>query len=155
MLVFLDIDGVIVPAKGWKSPEMLADGFPAFSSKATFMFRKLIANGGTVLLTTSHKAKFSLGEWKTIFSRRDIAVEKLYCLPPNTSNLTRFGEIVDWFNVNNVTEPFIIIDDDKSLNALPDFLKKHLVLTSPYIGLTEEHQALIDNILTDQALVKA
>ena len=35
MLLFLDIDGVMVPAKGWKSAELLEDGFPVFSTKAT------------------------------------------------------------------------------------------------------------------------
>jgi hypothetical protein len=30
MLIFLDIDGVMVCVKGWKSPELLNDGFPAF-----------------------------------------------------------------------------------------------------------------------------
>ena len=39
MLLFLDIDGVMVPAKGWKSPELLNDGFPAFSSRPLMHFR--------------------------------------------------------------------------------------------------------------------
>ncbi|MDI3318583.1 HAD domain-containing protein [Pinibacter soli] len=43
MLIFLDIDGVMVPAKGWKAPEMLSDGFPAFSNKATNALRNLVS----------------------------------------------------------------------------------------------------------------
>jgi hypothetical protein len=31
MLIFLDIDGVMVPAKSWERPVLLKDGFPAFS----------------------------------------------------------------------------------------------------------------------------
>ena len=39
MLFFLDIDGVMVPAKGWKSPEFLDDGFPAFNIRQSIRFR--------------------------------------------------------------------------------------------------------------------
>ena len=139
MLFFLDIDGVMVPAKGWKSPEVLNDGFPAFSNKAIRAFQSLISEEDTVMLTTSHKAKFSVEEWKSIFKNRGINVEKIKSLPDNFNNLSRKDEIVNWFNVNNVDDNFVIIDDDKSLNELPHFLKKNLIQTSPYIGLTEEH----------------
>jgi hypothetical protein len=45
---------------------------------------------------------------------------------------------VNWFTANDVKEDFIIIDDDKSLNELPGFLKKRLIQTSSTFGLTEE-----------------
>ena len=32
MIIFLDIDGVMVPAKGWKVPDQLDDGFPALGA---------------------------------------------------------------------------------------------------------------------------
>jgi len=147
MLFFLDIDGVMVPAKGWKSPEFLNDGFPAFSSKAISALQGLISDDVTIMLTTSHKAKFSIDEWKSIFKNRGINTEKIKSLPENFNNLSRKDEIVNWFNVNNVDEDFVIIDDDKSLNELPDFLKKNLVQTSPYIGLTEEHSEAIKSLL--------
>jgi HAD domain in Swiss Army Knife RNA repair proteins len=139
MLFFLDIDGVMVPAKGWKSPEFLNDGFPAFSSKSTSTLQALISEDVTIMLTTSHKSKFSIEEWKSIFKNRGINIEKIKLLPENFNNLSRKDEIVNWFNVNKVNENFVIIDDDKCLNELPDFLKENLVQTSPYIGLTEEH----------------
>ncbi len=147
MLFFLDIDGVMVPAKGWKSPEFLNDGFPAFSNKAVRALQNLISKEVTVILTTSHKAKFSNEEWKNIFRNRSINIEKIKSLPENFNNLSRKDEIVNWFNVNNVKEEFVIIDDDKSLNDLPDFLKKNFVQTSPQIGLTEEHSEAIKSIL--------
>lgn len=146
MLFFLDIDGVMVPAKGWKSPEFLNDGFPAFSSKATLTLQNLISEEDTVMLTTSHKSKFSIEEWKSIFKNRGISIEKIKSLPENFNNLSRKEEIVNWFNVNNVDEDFVIIDDDKSLNELPPFLKENLIQTSPYIGLTEEHSEAIKSI---------
>lgn len=139
MLIFLDIDGVMVPAKGWKSPELLNDGFPLFSSKATIALNQLISDNDTIMLTTSHKANFSIEEWKSIFSNRGIQTNKIERLPANIDNLNRKDEIVNWFKANHVDEKFIIIDDDASLNELPDYLKAHLVMPSPLIGLTEEH----------------
>lgn len=148
MLFFLDIDGVMVPAKGWKSPEFLSDGFPAFSSKATITLQSLISEEVTVMLTTSHKSRFSIGEWKNIFKNRGINIEKIKSLAENSNNLSRKEEIVRWFNSNHVNENFVIIDDDKSLNELPDFLKKHWIQTSPFVGLTEEHSEAIKSILS-------
>lgn len=147
MLLFLDIDGVMVPAKGWKSPEILNDGFPAFSSKATRTLQRLISGDVTVMLTTSHKSNFSIEEWKDIFKNRGITIERLKPLPGNFTNISRKDEIINWFNLNNVNEDFVIIDDDKSLNDLPDCLKKNLIQTSPYIGLTEEHLDIVKFII--------
>ena len=139
MLFFLDIDGVMVPAKGWKSPEFLDDGFPAFSNKAIQTLQRLISIEDTVMLTTSHKSKFSIEEWKNIFKNRGINVEKIKTLPANIGNLSRKDEIVNWFSGNSVDDNFVIIDDDKSLNDLPDFYKENLIQTSSHVGLTEEH----------------
>jgi hypothetical protein len=144
MLIFLDIDGVMVPAKGWKAPELMKDGFPVFSSKAVQALRSLMAEDSTIMLTTSHKANYTKEEWNSIFSNRGIDVHRIGSLDENIQNLSRRDEIVNWFNVNHVKEDFIIIDDDKSLNGLPDFLKSRLVLTSALVGLTEEHVAMIN-----------
>lgn len=147
MLFLLDIDGVMVPAKGWKAPEFLSDGFPAFSSKATRTLQRLLSEEVTVILTTSHKSNFSIEEWKNIFRNRGIIIEKIKALPENFKHLSRKDEIISWFDTNHTGEDFIIIDDDTSLNGLPDFLKKNLIQTSPYVGLTEEHLDAIQSIL--------
>lgn len=146
MLFLLDIDGVMVPAKGWKTPEFLNDGFPAFSSKSVSTLQRLIAEEDTIILTTSHKAKFSIDEWKSIFKNRGITIEKISLLPENFTHLSRKDEIVNWFTINNSNEDFVIIDDDSSLHELPDFLKENWVQTSPHIGLTEEHVEAIKSI---------
>ena len=151
MLIFLDIDGVMVPAKSWKSPELLNDGFPAFSSKATHVLQCLITEDTTIMLTTSHKANFSIDQWKSIFKSRGIDVANLRCLPANVKNLSRKEEIVNWFSANNPDDAYLIIDDDKSLNDLPHFLKETLIQTSPYIGLTEEHLEIAKQILFNQS----
>ena len=147
MLFFLDIDGVMVPAKSWKTPEFLNDGFPAFSSSATRVLQSLLSEGDIVMLTTSHKSKYSIEEWKSIFKNRGINIEKIKSLPQNLNNISRKEEIVNWFNFNNVDDNFVIIDDDKSLNELPNYLKDNFILTSSYIGLTEEHVETIKSIL--------
>ena len=151
MRIFLDIDGVMMPAKGWKRPELLHDGFPVFSVLATHILQNMISEDTIITLTTSHKANFSVEEWKNIFKNRNINIQNLECLPANVENLSRQDEIVNWFNVNTINDSFIIIDDDKSLNELPYFLKKNLVQTSPYLGLTEEHLAIAKTILNNQS----
>ncbi len=147
MLIFLDIDGVMVPAKGWARPELLKDGFPAFSAKATRALQQLVTPQVVVMLTTSHKSNYTVDEWKQLFEKRGIGINHLQTLDNNINNLSRKDEIVQWFNVNPTNQAFVIIDDDKGLQALPDFLKQHLILTSPLIGLTEEHVAEAKTIL--------
>ncbi|PPL04265.1 hypothetical protein SAMN05444682_10153 [Parapedobacter indicus] len=43
-----------------------------------------------------------------------------------------------------MNEDFLIIDDDKSLNALPDYLRRRVVQPSGSVGLT--------GVLADEAL---
>jgi hypothetical protein len=147
MIIFLDIDGVMVPAKGWKTPELLADGFPAFSSKASKVLQSLISEDTIIMLTTSHKSNYTITEWKNIFKSRGVNVRKIKSLHKNVDNLSRKDEILNWLTTNPTNNDFVIIDDDKSLNALPEYLKKKLILTSSYIGLTEEHLLDIQAIL--------
>jgi 16S rRNA C1402 (ribose-2'-O) methylase RsmI len=139
MLLLLDIDGVMVPANSWKKPEFLNDGFPAFSQKATQALQKIISEtSADIVLTTSHKSKYEIKEWDSIFKNRNIQVNKISRLCENTNYLNRKEEIINWFNSNDIYEEFIIIDDDKSLNALPKFLKDRLIQTSGSLGLTNE-----------------
>lgn len=144
MLIFLDIDGVMVPAKNWENPELMNDGFPAFSNKSVAVLQKLITDDVTIMLTTSHKANYSIEEWKNIFKNRNIVANKIKSLPENVKKLSRKDEIINWFSLHNTNEPFLIIDDDKSLNDLPQFLKKKLVQTSTHIGLNESHWDIIN-----------
>lgn len=139
MLILLDIDGVMVPATSWKKPEFSQDGFSAFSNKAVLSINKIInQTSATILLSTSHKSKYSISEWQEIFILRGIIVEKIESLPENILNLNRKQEILNWYENFSSNENFVILDDDKSLNGLPKNLKEKLVLTSPLVGLTNE-----------------
>ena len=152
MLIFLDIDGVMAPAKSWQRPDILEDGFVDFSSKAVSVLQDVLAQNAdtTIILTTSHKSRFSLSQWKIIFERRGLNVNKLESLNDNTDFQSRKVEILNWFDSNDIHEDFIIIDDDKSLNDLPKFYKDRLVLTSTLIGLNEVHWAQIQAIVSTQ-----
>lgn len=147
MLLYLDIDGVMVPANSWRRPEILEDGFPAFSAKATSSLNRIIYySSANIVLTTSHKHKYTLNEWINIFKRRNINIKQIKRLPENTMHLNRKEELGHWFANNKLGNDFLIIDDDKSLNGLPKHLKNHLIQTSGSVGLTE--------YLADEALEK-
>jgi len=60
--------------------------------------------------------------------------------------LNRKDELLHWFNAKHLQENFIIIDDDKSLNGLPEYLKDKLIQTSGSVGLTD--------YLAEEALIK-
>ena len=137
MRILLDIDGVMVPVSSWKPAELLNDGFSRFSNRAVANLQKIISEtGASIVLTTSHKGNFSLAEWGRIFNARGIC-SRIERLDYNSTNLSRKEEILIWLNVHKNEDDFVIIDDDKSLNALPTQIKNKLILTSPMIGLTE------------------
>ena len=152
MLVFLDIDGVMAPAKSWQRPDLLEDGFVQFSTKATRVLQNLLDHftDSTIILTTSHKSRFSLSHWKSIFERRGLRVNEIKSLNDNTDFQSRKDEILNWLDSNDVQEDFIIIDDDKSLNDLPKFYKDRLILTSTLVGLNESHWAQIQAIVNTE-----
>lgn len=138
MQIYLDIDGVMVPGNSWRKPEILEDGFPRFSRTATNSLVRIISKSSAeIVLITSHKNLYSLKEWKIIFKKRNIEVKKISKLPKNTDNLNRKDELMKWFDSNQISESFIIIDDDKSLNSLPVFFKNKLIQPSASVGLTE------------------
>lgn len=138
MLILLDIDGVMVQAASWKRVEILNDGFSSFNARAISGLQRIISEtGASILLTTSHKYKYNLDQWKDIFAARGINAN-INRLEDNLTFLNRKEEILRWYSNNNV-EDFVIIDDDKSLNGLPFNLKEKLVQTTPMIGLTEEN----------------
>ena len=138
MLLYLDIDGVMVPASSWRKLEILEDGFPEFSSRATAALNKIItATNADIVLTTSHKHSFTLEGWVEIFKTRGVIVNNVSRLPQNINTLSRKQELLEWFNPENSLEKFIIIDDDKSLNGLPENLKNRLIQTSGSVGLTD------------------
>jgi hypothetical protein len=140
MLILLDIDGVMVPANSWKKPEFLDDGFPVFNSRSVKALQKIISEtDASLLLTTSHKSKYNISQWRNIFKSRGINAKHIHRLSSNSLHSSRKEEILNWYMAKHTrNEEFVIIDDDKLLNDLPGNIKSNLVLTSPSVGLTDE-----------------
>ncbi|MCW3084577.1 MAG: hypothetical protein JWP12_1943 [Bacteroidetes bacterium] len=155
MLIFLDIDGVMIPAASWKPTPNLDDDFPQFSMKAVSNLNQiLIETNASIVLTTSHKSRFSTSEWESIFKARGIDV-KIQKLDDNLNNLDRKGEILNWIDKNWNYEKFVIIDDDKNLNGLPTEIKEKLVLTKSLVGINEEDASSAIDMLKKRSLVAA
>ena len=147
MRILLDIDGVMVTTPSWKRVEVLDDDFPDFNRKAIDNLLKIInQTNASIVLTTSHKSRFTLSEWKSIFMKRGVSVDSISCLSGYTNSLNRKEEILNWAK-DESHQDFVIIDDDKSLNDLPLELKSKCVLTSPLIGLDENAASTAIGIL--------
>lgn len=137
--IYLDIDGVMVPANAWRKPEIMEDGFPEFSPKAVRALGSILStSSATIVLTTSHKSNYSSKEWKSIFNKRNIPVQKITKLPANKQHLNRKEELMGYFAGKKMHSDFIIIDDDKSLNGLPPSFKDKLIQTNGSVGLTQD-----------------
>ncbi len=147
MFILLDIDGVMLPAKSWQKPELLQDGFPVFASGAVQVLQEILTEADTIVLTTSHRSRFNVEQWKSIFRNRGIEVSKLLCTDSNTQLRSRREEVIHWLVSRPSGENFIIIDDDKSLNDLPAAFKERLLLTSPMIGLNVQHMQSLRELL--------
>jgi len=153
MLILLDIDGVLVPANSWRKPEFHADGFPMFNSRSAQALQRILTEtNASVLLTTSHKTKYTAAEWRGMLRSRGITPKKLNRLNTNTLLTSRKDEILEWYMKKHVDEEFVIIDDDKMLNDLPENIKANLVLTSSSVGLTDDLANDAISILRKQAL---
>jgi hypothetical protein len=151
MRIFLDIDGVMVPARGWEKPVLLEDGFPAFSTKAVLALAEIVRSADTVVLTTSHRTRFTVEQWKHIFMHRGLPLESMELLPEYASKKNRREELQHWFHDNWEDEPFVIIDDDKSLHDLPQTFKERWIETSPYVGLTPDHVSVVQGKVSRHA----
>lgn len=146
MLIFLDIDGVMVSGATWKVPEFLEDGFPMFLENAVKSLNSLICEDSKIILSTSHRDRFTLSEWKRLFRRRGIDVNEFEKIPSSHGLKKRKDEILEWFATHPRPENFLIIDDDKSLYDLPKDLKKHLVVTSSLMGLAMENLQAVEGL---------
>lgn len=142
MKILLDIDGVLVTTPAWRSTEILADGFMKFNENAANNLQRLITKtDAEIILTTTHRITYSLDIWKDIFKERGILINSISKLSDKISvetMLDRAGEIKEWFEINGDKNNFVIIDDDLSLNGLPEIIKDKCVMTKPLIGLDEE-----------------
>lgn len=119
MKLFLDIDGVMVHANPHRTIELEDDGFYRFASKAISVINSI--ENAEIILSTSHRHRFTIHEWEKIFEKRGIHFVSISIIETeNSHKISRREEIEKWVNLKNYSvNEIIIIDDDKSLNGLP------------------------------------
>lgn len=137
MIVFLDIDGVMVHANPHRKVDMEDDGFYRFKSEAVSAINTI--KDAEIILSTSHRLRFSLSEWRKLFKRRGVNFRKISIIDSEYSiYMSRKDEIEIWIERHHLDyNNLIIIDDDKSLNNLKSPLRDRVVLTKPYVGLND------------------
>ncbi len=138
--LILDIDGVLVTTPSWKLPKILDDGFMEFNKRASENLSFLLSLTEVhFVLSTSHKHHYSITKWIEIFARRAI-FPQLISKINNTDvyHTKRITEIVSWIESQDHNIPFLILDDDSSLQSLPSDSKSRWVQTSPLKGFDDE-----------------
>jgi len=140
MLLLLDIDGVMETSPAWKTPKFLADGFYQFNTEAQENLKEIVTQfKPEIVLTTTHRVNYTLDEWRQIFQARGIHITKISKINEaqnNTEIRKRNVEIEAWFHQNKEAD-FIILDDDKSLHALPQSIKDHWICIDALLGITK------------------
>ena len=135
MKVFLDIDGVMVHANPHRKVDLEDDGFYKFKSEAVSAINTI--KNAEIVLSTSHRHRFSLSEWRKLFKRRGVNFRKISIIDLEyTIHKSRKEELEIWIETHHLDyDDLIIIDDDKSLNNLKSALRDRVVLTQSYLGL--------------------
>jgi hypothetical protein len=156
MTILLDIDGVLVTTPSWKPTEQLSDGFMKFNETATENLAILfMETNASIVLTTTHRINFDETQWKEIFNTRGLHFHTITKLNSNTridQLVDRATEIKEWVEQYGEQENYVIIDDDLSINGLPNEIKERWVSTRPLIGFDKDAQAKALYILSTNQL---
>lgn len=142
MTILLDIDGVLETTPSWRKAEIHSDGFMMLNEKAlenlSILYRRTNAS---IILTSTHRIKYDETKWKEIFKNRGLNFETISKLNNKTEIsqlLDRGTEIKEWVEKEGMNVNYVIIDDDLSINALPDDIKQRWVSTKSTIGFDKE-----------------
>ena len=142
MTILLDIDGVLETTPSWRQAEIHSDGFMKLNEKAlenlSILHKRTKAS---IVLTTTHRINYDEKKWKEIFKLRGFNFETISKLNDKTeiSQLVDRGtEIKEWVENKGEGQNYVIIDDDQSINALPEYIKERWVATRPSIGFDKE-----------------
>ncbi|MBK8672891.1 MAG: hypothetical protein IPN93_07865 [Bacteroidetes bacterium] len=152
MTILLDIDGVLETTPIWRQAEIHSDGFMKMNEKAlenlSILYKRTNAS---IVLTTTHRINYDETEWKIIFKNRGLIFDTISKLNDKTkiSHLADRGtEIKEWVERIGKNINYVILDDDKSINALPENIKDRWVSTNPLIGFDKESLEKALRILT-------
>jgi Swiss Army Knife RNA repair-like protein len=142
MTILLDIDGVLVTTPPWRTVEQHEDGFMKFNEEASRNLAELLSKtDAEVVLTTTHRITYSTDKWIDIFQNRGIPVTKLTKLNALTAiheMKDRGTEILEWVQNIEGSSKYVILDDDLSINNLPNQIRDKWVKTQSFRGFNKE-----------------
>ena len=142
MIILLDIDGVLETTPTWRQVEIHSDGFMKLNEKALENLSTLHKRtNASIVLTTTHRINYDETKWIEIFRLRGLNFETISKLNNKTEIsqlLDRGTEIKEWVEKKGEGQNYVIIDDDQSINALPEYIKERWVATRPSIGFDKE-----------------
>lgn len=149
-VIFLDIDGVLNDAA---TDEYTPAKFMGIDDYKVKFLRQIVdATGASIVLTSTWKTEWSKNEEflsvDGAYLNSKLAEESLHILDKTTDKiLDRGAGIMRWLNDHPEVKSWVVIDDDiftdyKEYDVLP-----HLVKTSFYFGLTQEHASQCIKIL--------
>ncbi len=142
MIILLDIDGVLETTPSWKKLELEPDGFMKLNKSCLenlITFYSL--TNASVVLTTTHRINYTEAQWKEIFKARGLVFDSISKLNNKTAinQLLEKGiEIQEWAETFGAGKNYIIIDDDLSLNKMPNSIKERWITTQPHKGFDKE-----------------
>lgn len=137
-ILILDLDGVLITTPPWKQDMIATDGYSEFNKICVQQLNRLLkAHLFEIWLSSSRRKSQSLSFFKQLFSNRGVHTPLTGMLPISQDHQSRKQEI-EFFLEQKSPVHFLIIDDDKSLNALAPQLKSQLILTSYLKGFDEE-----------------
>ena len=141
MKILLDIDGVMVTTPSWRTPRLHSDGFLEFNPLAarnlSFILDRMHAD---VVLTTTHRINYTVDVWQNLLRNRGIRPHRIFKINDSSSleeMPLRSVEIMEWVHLQTGGDPFVVLDDDRSLYSLPARVLDHCVITMPLIGLDD------------------
>jgi hypothetical protein len=139
LMILLDFDGVMITTPPWKKLEIADDGFIKFNDNAANSLTKILSEtDASIILTTTHRIRFSDNQWANIFAKRGLIPRSITILN-NISTIAemknRAIEISEWVAANDPNINYVIIDDDKILNSLPAEIKARWIKTDSMTGL--------------------
>ena len=142
MTILLDIDGVLETTPTWRQADIHSDGFMKLNEEALENLSILHKRtNASIVLTTTHRINYDETTWKEIFKSRGLnfkTISKINNKSEISQLLDRGSEIKEWVENKGEEHNFVIIDDDQSINALPDYIKERWVATRTSIGFDKE-----------------
>lgn len=136
--LILDLDGVLITTPNWKPDIISEDGYSKFDENCVKNLNTLLSKINIeIFLISTRRLKKSLKEFNLLFRNRGISQEIKSFIPDYPDCKSRFDELNRFLNENENMN-YLIIDDDKSLNALEYKKKERLILTDYNQGFSTE-----------------